>query len=158
MKIAYLGGWSREWARKLMFDLALCPALGGQVALCDIDLASAQLNAEFGNWLEFQPGVMSCWQYHVVPELFLALSGANLVVASIQPSSLDAITQEMAIAEKYDLKFPVDDTSGVPGLVRGLHAAIVDAESAAALPSSIPPLVARHAANQERIKGDWARW
>ena len=31
IKIAYIGGGSREWARNLMFDLALEPALGGQV-------------------------------------------------------------------------------------------------------------------------------
>jgi len=41
LKIAYLGGGSRDWARKLMIDLALCPDLTGQVALYDIDMDSA---------------------------------------------------------------------------------------------------------------------
>jgi len=44
LKIAYIGGGSREWARKLMFDLALNPGLEGHMALYDIDLASARLN------------------------------------------------------------------------------------------------------------------
>jgi len=38
LKIAYLGGGSRDWARKLMSDLALYPDLTGEVALYDIDL------------------------------------------------------------------------------------------------------------------------
>jgi len=58
LKIAYIGGGSREWARELMIDLALCPDLGGQVALYDIDLASALLNEALGNWLQEQPGVL----------------------------------------------------------------------------------------------------
>ena len=33
LKIPYIGGGSREWARKLMLDLALCPDLTGQVVL-----------------------------------------------------------------------------------------------------------------------------
>ena len=33
LKIAYLGGGSREWARKLMIDLALCPELTGEIVL-----------------------------------------------------------------------------------------------------------------------------
>ncbi len=43
LKIAYLGGGSREWARKLMVDLALCPDLTGEIALYDIDGEAAQL-------------------------------------------------------------------------------------------------------------------
>jgi alpha-galactosidase/6-phospho-beta-glucosidase family protein len=33
LKIAYIGGGSRLWARNLMIDLALCPDLTGEVAL-----------------------------------------------------------------------------------------------------------------------------
>ncbi len=41
LKIAYLGGGSREWARKLTIDLALCLDLKGEIALYDIDTAIA---------------------------------------------------------------------------------------------------------------------
>jgi len=61
LKIAYIGGGSREWARKLMFDLALCPDLTGEVALYDIDMEAAHLNEQLGNWLQEQPGVVSSW-------------------------------------------------------------------------------------------------
>lgn len=123
LKIAYLGGGSREWARKLMFDLALTPELTGEIALYDIDMESARLNEQLGNWLQDQPGVVSRWHYTAVTTLKAALHNANLVIISIQPGSLEQMQTEIAIAEKYGLYFPVGDTSGAPGLVRGWRSA-----------------------------------
>ena len=125
LKIAYIGGGSRDWARKLMFDLALAPELTGHVALYDIDMESARLNERFGNWLQLQPGVVSNWRYKVAPNLQDALRGANFVVLSIQPGTLEVMGEEIAIAEKHGMFFPVGDTTGAPGLVRGLRAATV---------------------------------
>ena len=124
LKIAYIGGGSREWARKLMFDLALCPELTGEVALYDIDFDSARLNEQLGNWLQDRPGTVSRWQYTAVETLTEALNKADLVIISIQPGSLELMAAEIAIAEKYGLYFPVGDTSGAPGLVRGLRSAV----------------------------------
>jgi alpha-galactosidase/6-phospho-beta-glucosidase family protein len=73
LKIAYIGGGSRAWARKLMIDLALCPELTGEVALYDIDLEASRLNEKLGNWLQSQPGVASQWRYNTVPVLTDAL-------------------------------------------------------------------------------------
>jgi alpha-galactosidase len=141
LKIAYIGGGSREWARKLMFDLALCPDLTGQVALYDLDLESARLNEQLGNWLHAdggQPGVVSRWHYAAVPELEDALRGADFVVVSIQPGRLECMVQEVAIAEQYGMFFPVGDTTGAPGLVRGLRAATIYADLAQAIASACP--------------------
>src|SRR5512136_1829986 len=91
LKIAYIGGGSREWARKLMFDLALCPDLEGQVALYDIDMEAARLNEQLGNWLQDQPGVISRWRYAAVPLLEDALKGADFVVLSIQPGPFECM-------------------------------------------------------------------
>lgn len=125
LKIGYIGGGSRDWARKLMIDLALCPDLTGQVALYDIDLESARLNAELGTWLQSQPGVVSRWHYAPVLTLDEALQGADFVLMSIQPGSLECMGSEIAIAERYGMYFPVGDTIGAPGLVRGLRAATI---------------------------------
>ena len=138
LKIAYIGGGSREWARKLMFDLALCPHLTGQVALYDIDLDSARLNEQLGNWLQDQPDVVSRWRYVAVPTLEEALRGADFVVASIQPGTLECMAQEIAIAERYGLFFPVGDTTGAPGLVRGLRSATLSAGFAHAIAATCP--------------------
>ena len=130
LKIAYIGGGSREWARKLMFDLALCPDLTGRVALYDIDLESARLNERFGNWLQSQPNVVSRWRYETVATLDEALRGADFVVVSIQPGTLEVMAQEIALAENHGMFFPVGDTTGAPGLVRGMRAATVYEEFA----------------------------
>lgn len=125
LKIAYLGGGSREWARKLMVDLALCPDLTGEIALYDIDREAAQLNEQMGNWLQDQPGVVSRWQYRVAPTLEDALQHADFVIISIQPGTLELMAEEIAIVEQYGLYFPVGDTTGAPGLMRGLRSALI---------------------------------
>lgn len=138
LKIAYIGGGSREWARKLMFDLALTPELTGEVALYDIDLESARLNEKLGQWLQDQPGVLSKWRYSVAATLAGALKGADFVVMSIQPGALTVMAEEIAIAESFGLFFPVGDTTGAPGLVRGLRAATVYAGFAEAIATHCP--------------------
>jgi alpha-galactosidase len=125
LKIAYIGGGSREWARKLMIDLALCPDLTGEVALYDIDPASARLNERLGNWLQDQPGVVSRWRYSTAATLVEALQHADFVIISIQPGPLEIMAEEMVIAENFGLYFPVGDTTGAPGLVRGLRSASI---------------------------------
>jgi len=125
LKIAYIGGGSRLWARNLMVDLALCSDLGGSIALYDIDMDSARLNEQLGNWLQSQPGVVSDWRYETVATLEEALRGADFVVLSIQPGTLACMADEIAIAEQHGLFFPVGDTTGAPGLVRGLRSATI---------------------------------
>jgi alpha-galactosidase/6-phospho-beta-glucosidase family protein len=125
LKIAYIGGGSRLWARNLMIDLALCPDLTGEVALYDIDLDSAQLNEQLGNWMQGQAGVASRWHYLAVATLQDALKNADFVIISIQPGPLELMAEEIALAEEYGLFFPVGDTAGAPGLIRGLRSATV---------------------------------
>src|SRR3989304_5709355 len=95
LKIAYLGGGSRLWARNLMIDLALCPDLTGEVALYDIDMDSARLNEQLGNWIHasHQAGVVSRWHYMVVPTLRDALQNADFVIISIQPGQLELMAK-----------------------------------------------------------------
>ena len=138
LKIAYMGGGSRDWARKLMIDLALCPDLTGEVALYDIDMDSARLNEQLGNWIQDQPGVLSRWHYVAVSSLRGALSQANFVIISIQPGSLELMREEIALAEEYGLFFPVGDTTGAPGLIRGLRSASIYKGFAEALATFCP--------------------
>ena len=46
LKIAYIGGGSRAWARKLMCDLAVADDICGEVRLYDIDKAAAKDNED----------------------------------------------------------------------------------------------------------------
>ena len=121
LKIAYIGGGSRLWARSLMFDLALCPELSGEVALYDIDLQSARLNEQMGNWMQGQTGVVSRWKYQAVSRLEAALKDADFVIISIQPGPLELMAEEISLAEEYGMYFPVGDSTGATGLMRGLR-------------------------------------
>jgi alpha-galactosidase len=138
LKIAYIGGGSREWARKLMIDLALCPELSGEVILYDIDLESAKLNEQLGNWIQDQPGVLSRWHYSIKSNLKDTLSGADFVVISIQPGTLEQMAAEIALAESYGLFFPVGDTTGAPGLSRGLRSVAIYEQFAVAIQACCP--------------------
>ncbi|MFT3895396.1 MAG: alpha-glucosidase/alpha-galactosidase [Anaerolineales bacterium] len=138
LKIAYIGGGSREWARKLMFDLALCPDLTGEVTLYDIDMGSARLNEELGNWLQNQPGVVSHWRFMAVPTLRETLQDADFVIISIQPGPLELMRDEIALCEEYGLFYPVGDTTGAAGLIRGLRSASIYKGFAQALAAYCP--------------------
>lgn len=138
LTIAYIGGGSRGWAHILMGDLATCPDLTGVVRLYDIDVAAAELNATLGNWLQGQPGVQSAWRYEAVASLAAALRGADFVFISIQPGELALMAHEIAIAERYGLFFPVGDTTGVPGLMRGVRATLRYAQFAQAIAATCP--------------------
>ena len=59
LKIAYIGGGSRMWARTLMADLALEPELNGRIELYDIDFPAAKLNETLGNWIGTRPEACS---------------------------------------------------------------------------------------------------
>ncbi len=138
LKIAYIGGGSREWARKLMIDLALCPDLAGEVILHDIDMDSARLNEQLGNWIQDQPGVVSRWHYSTNANLKETLEGADFVVISIQPGTLELMAAEIALAESYGLFFPVGDTTGAPGLSRGLRSVAIYKQFAEAIKTCCP--------------------
>jgi alpha-galactosidase len=138
IKIAYLGGGSRDWARKLMIDLALSPELCGHVALYDIDPDAARLNQELGTWIQARPEARSRWRYSTTTSLDSALQGADFVVLSIQPGPLELMAEEIAIAAEFGLFFPVGDTTGAPGLMRGLRAAAIYAGFAEAIARVCP--------------------
>ena len=138
LNIAYIGGGSRNWARVLMRDLASCPELCGEIRLYDIDLEAARLNEELGNWLQNQPGVVSTWKYRAVERIEQALQGADFVFISIQPGSLELMAHEIGVAEQYGLFFPVGDTIGAPGLMRGLRSVPVFAGFARAIAAHCP--------------------
>ncbi|MBI9049181.1 MAG: hypothetical protein JEZ00_07170 [Anaerolineaceae bacterium] len=125
LKIAYIGGGSRDWARKLMIDLAITPELTGEVALYDIDMQSANLNVQLGTWLQDQPGVASKWRYHAVEQLEDALKDADFVVMSVQPGPLELMKEEIALAEEQGMYYPVGDTVGFTGLMRGFRSAAI---------------------------------
>jgi galacturan 1,4-alpha-galacturonidase len=138
LKIAYIGGGSRQWARIIMADLACCPDLGGEMRLYDLNYEAAKLNEQLGNWVHQRPEARSSWRYRAVEQLGEALTGADVVFISVQPGPLDMMAHELEVSERYGRYFPVGDTTGAPGLMRGLRSATMFAGFAEAIAEHCP--------------------
>ncbi len=121
VKIAYVGGGSRGWARGLMSDLVSCDDMSGEVALYDIDMEAAKCNEIIGNMFNDAEGAKSVWKYKAVETLGDALTGADFVVISILPGTFDEMESDVHTPEKYGIYQSVGDTSGPGGVIRALR-------------------------------------
>lgn len=121
LKIAYIGGGSRGWARTLMTDLAKDDKVCGKVCLYDIDYDAAADNAVIGNRLSAREDIVGKWKYEAVRTLEEALDGCDFVVLSIQPATLDEMESDVHLPEEYGIYQSVGDTVGPGGLVRALR-------------------------------------
>jgi len=121
IKIAYIGGGSRGWAWGLMSDLVSAEDISGSVYLYDIDLEAAQANEIIGNKFNSAEGAKSTWSYKAVPTIGEALTGANFVVISILPGTMDEMHSDVHTPEKYGIYQSVGDTTGPGGVVRSMR-------------------------------------
>lgn len=121
VKIAYIGGGSRGWARGMMSDLALEERMSGKVALYDIDFEAAKDNAIIGNRMRELPENKSNWHYEAVETLAEALTGANFVVISILPATFDEMWSDVHAPEEYGIYQSVGDSVGPGGIVRAMR-------------------------------------
>lgn len=132
IKIAYIGGGSRAWAWKLMVDLALEPALSGEIRLYDIDKDAAGQNEVIGNKL-MEKGVPGQWKYSTADSLREALMGADFTIISILPGTFEEMDTDVHWPENYRIYQSVGDTVGPGGLVRALRTVPMYREIAAAI-------------------------
>jgi alpha-galactosidase len=120
--IAYIGGGSREWAPKLMADLALCPELAGELRLYDLSLEAARANVDVGQLIFGHPDARTTFQVRAVDGPEKALQGADFVVLSIEPGPISMRYADLEIPAKYGIVQPVGDTTGPGGILRALRA------------------------------------
>ena len=121
IKIAYLGGGSKAWARVFMTDLALAEGLSGEIALYDIDVPAAELNQKIGAVINRSPNTVSQWDYRVYTEIGDALDGADFVACSILPGTFDEMEGDVHLPEKYGIYQSVGDTVGPGGVLRAMR-------------------------------------
>ncbi|MCD8205337.1 MAG: alpha-glucosidase/alpha-galactosidase [Clostridia bacterium] len=121
LKIAYIGGGSKMWARVFMADLACAEGLGGEMALYDIDLPAAERNAKIGKRIENDPRARSVFRYRVYDNLEGALEGADFVIMSILPGTFKEMRSDVHAPEKYGVFQPVGDTAGPGGVLRAMR-------------------------------------
>ena len=121
IKLAYIGGGSKAWARVFMNDLALTEGLSGEIALYDIDIEAAQRNQQIGMRINEHPDTISKWDYVVYETLEEALTGADFVACSILPGTFDQMAVDVHAPEKYGIWQSVGDTAGPGGILRAMR-------------------------------------
>lgn len=121
LKIAYIGGGSKAWARSFMQDLALAEDLEGQVALYDIDLPAAERNRKIAQRLHKLPQAVSRFEYTVCERLEDALTGADVVLISILPATFTQMRSDVHTPERYGVYQSVGDTVGPGGMLRAMR-------------------------------------
>lgn len=121
IKIAYIGGGSKLWARNLMQDLALAEGLSGEVRLYDIDVPAARRNQRIAERLNSMPQAVSKFRYMVCETLQEALSGADFVLISILPATFKEMRSDVHAPEAFGIWQSVGDTVGPGGVLRAMR-------------------------------------
>ncbi|MDR2599336.1 MAG: alpha-glucosidase/alpha-galactosidase [Oscillospiraceae bacterium] len=121
IKIAYIGGGSRHWARSFMSDLALDDELSGEIRLYDIDMDAAKCNEIIGNRMTKDPQSVGKWKYRAVENLSEALIEADFVIISILPGTLENMSIDVHLPERLGIYQSVGDTVGPGGIIRALR-------------------------------------
>ena len=122
IKIAYIGGGSRYWARDLISELALTPRLKGWIDLYDLDHAAAERNVAVAARIYRRPEAVTRFTVRAVRRLADALRGADFVVLSIEPGPTAMRFADLVIPERHGILQPVGDTTGPGGIARALRA------------------------------------
>lgn len=121
IKICYIGGGSKMWARIFMSDLALSEGLGGEIALYDIDHEAARRNAAIGGYINASPAALSKFDYRVYEHIGEALRGSDFVIISILPGTFVEMRSDVHAPEKYGIYQSVGDTAGPGGVLRAMR-------------------------------------
>jgi len=121
IKIAYIGGGSKQWARVFMSDLAATEGLSGEIALYDIDREAACRNRKIGQRIARDPDARSVFQYTVSDTLDQALAGADFVIISILPGTFREMRSDVHTPEAYGIWQSVGDTVGPGGILRAMR-------------------------------------
>ena len=121
IKIAYIGGGSKLWARVFMADLAVATGLSGEIALYDIDKEAAIRNQKIGERINQNPNTKSFFTYRVCDTLEETLEGATFVIMSILPGTFKEMASDVHAPEKYGIYQAVGDTVGPGGILRAMR-------------------------------------
>ena len=121
IKIAYIGGGSKLWARIFMSDLALANNLCGEIALYDIDVESAIRNKKIGEIINKKPNCNSVFDYKVYESLEDTLLNSDFVIISILPGTFKEMYSDVHTPEKYGVYQSVGDTVGPGGVLRAMR-------------------------------------
>jgi alpha-galactosidase len=120
-KITFLGAGSTVFAKNVLGDSMMTPALQGfEIALFDIDPVRLKDSENMLNNLKVSKG--STCNVKAYSDRKEALRGAKFVVNAIQVGGYDPCTiTDFEIPKKYGLRQTIADTLGIGGLFRNLR-------------------------------------
>ncbi len=121
IKIAYIGGGSKLWARTFMNDLALSIGLCGEIGLYDIDMEQALINQKIGMHVNELKVCKSKFDYKAYDNIDACLKDATFVVLSILPGTFKEMHSDVHAPEKYGIYQSVGDTVGPGGILRAMR-------------------------------------
>jgi alpha-galactosidase len=120
-KITFLGAGSTVFAKNVLGDCMLTPALQGfELALYDIDLERLKDSENMLNNLKAATG--STCRIKSYTDRKEALRGAKYIVNAIQVGGYDPCTiTDFEVPKKYGLRQTIGDTVGIGGIFRNLR-------------------------------------
>lgn len=121
IKIAYIGGGSKNWAHTFMSDLSLQKDLYGDIALYDIDIEAANRNKILGELINKKDNVLTKWNYYVTKTIDEALINSDVVIISILPGTFKEMDSDVHAPNKYGIYQTVGDTTGPGGIFRAMR-------------------------------------
>ncbi len=126
MKITFLGAGSTIFAKNVLGDVLLTPALNKDLTIALYDISEERLNESFividRLNKKYNDGKAKIEKYLGVENRKDALNGAKFVVNAIQVGGYEPCTViDFEIPKKYGLKQTIGDTLGIGGIFRGLR-------------------------------------
>lgn len=140
-KITFLGAGSTMFAKRLLGDCMLTPALrDSHLALYDIDAGRLRQSKAIVDVMnrKLNRGRATVTAHLGVKNRRAALRGANYVINAVQVGGARAIQLDHEIPRQYGLQQTVGDTLGVGGIFRGLRTIPVMLDFAADIEAVAP--------------------
>ena len=119
MVLAVIGGGSSQWMMSLMKDVYLLDAVdGGEIRLVDPDRGGAEAVASMLDRFNAMRG--KDYRVSVCDDRAEALGGADFVMTTFSPGSMDAFEYDLEIPIRYGIRQPVSMTVGPAGISAAL--------------------------------------
>ena len=138
IKISYIGGGSRNWARTLIKDLAMEDSFSAEVYLYDLDYKAAKDNEIIANSVFARNDTIGKHKFIAVDKLNKALVNSDFVVISILPATFKEMQSDVHLPEKYGIYQSVGDTVGPGGILRAMRTVPIYKEFALAIKENCP--------------------
>jgi alpha-galactosidase len=122
--LAVIGGGSVNWMKALMKDVYLLDEVdGGEIRLVDPQVEHAKAVADMLN--AYNKMRNKSYKISVIKDRKGALKGADIVMTTFSPGTMDAFFNDLEIPIKYGIRQPVSMTVGPGGISAALRTAPV---------------------------------